>query len=518
MGRPGERRSSRSWRRRWGACSRSCPHRPTGCREPNGGRFARSPREPGLRQRRSSPRRTSRTPRSSATHGSTGRWPGSGAGASGSSRHRTGEQLPIAPPLGDGRLFTGLRVAPDGRGRAGAGRRVRPRRCAGDRPLGGRHPRDAVGPLAMGRDKASPRPAVRALKQRHPLTRPGRAGSGAHGTSTSFVPPAPSACRCQAEATSSSGTRSTSKTIVAGGDVADEAVVVLRELVLGDGEVGMAEDREVLEPDGAGGELGGRAGRLAEVDDRRPRGRRLHRRGDGCAPDRVEDVARAVAAERVLERRDEVVHVELRPSRPLRARSRARGPWRSGPRRRPARRRAALPPAPRPDRRRRSRRGRERSRRPVSGARQASGSQPASPAIPRPAATAGIGPVRHGDRHRVADRDLLRHGAVRRPAERAAEHPHDPAVGRPADSLAPGNVRELGMARGQDPARDGEVDRVDGRREHLDDVVPDGSATSSISGSPPTSPICAALTVRTPYASRSRRSACRSPGRRSGAA
>ena len=35
-----ERRSCRSSRPRWGACSRSCPHRPTGCRGPNGGRFS----------------------------------------------------------------------------------------------------------------------------------------------------------------------------------------------------------------------------------------------------------------------------------------------------------------------------------------------------------------------------------------------------------------------------------------------------------------------------------------------
>src|SRR6185312_13646583 len=97
---------------------------------------------------------------------------------------------------------------------------------------------------------------------------------------------------------------------VAGGDVADEAVVVLGQLVLGYGEVRVTEERKVLEAHGRRGELRGRARRLAQVDDRRARDRGLDRGGHRCAPDRIEHVARPLAPERVLECRNEIVGVE----------------------------------------------------------------------------------------------------------------------------------------------------------------------------------------------------------------
>ena len=66
---------------------------------------------------------------------------------------------------------------------------------------------------------------------------------------------------------------------------------------------------------------------------------------------------------------------------------------------------------------------------------------------------------------------LVGHGAVRGPPEAAPEHPHDSAVRRPSHALAARHVRKWRMAGGENPAGDGEVDRVDGRRQNLDDVV-----------------------------------------------
>ena len=61
---------------------------------------------------------------------------------------------------------------------------------------------------------------------------------------------------------------------LAGDRVAHEPPVVLRELVGGNGEVGVAEDRQALEAHRRRRQLGRRAGRLAEVDDRGARARR----------------------------------------------------------------------------------------------------------------------------------------------------------------------------------------------------------------------------------------------------
>ncbi len=104
---------------------------------------------------------------------------------------------------------------------------------------------------------------------------------------------------------------------------------------------------------------------------------------------------------------------------------------------------------------------------PRRGARQASGSHPASPAMPSPAATAGSAPVGHLDGHGVANRDARGHRPVPGPADATAEHPDEPAVAGSADGLAAGDVGELGVPRRQDAARHGEIDRVDRRREHV---------------------------------------------------
>ena len=186
-------------------------------------------------------------------------------------------------------------------------------------------------------------------------------------------------------------------------------------------------------------------------------------------PTWVEDVARAVAAEHVLERRDEVVRlveptVASAPSSSARSR-----PSRSVRRRRPGRRRAALPSARRRGRPSRSRRARARSRRPrAARATRAGASRPARRSRARPPPQGP--PLGHVDRTAspIATRSAIAPSASGRGA---AEDPDDPAVGRPADALAARDVRELGMARGEHAARDGEVDRVERRGEHLDDLA-----------------------------------------------
>ena len=58
----------------------------------------------------------------------------------------------------------------------------------------------------------------------------------------------------------------------------------------------------------------------------------------------------------------------------------------------------------------------------------------------------GIRTLGNLDRMRIADRRSFGHPAVGRPTQRTAEDPDDPAVAGPADGLAAGDVRELGMA------------------------------------------------------------------------
>ena len=98
--------------------------------------------------------------------------------------------------------------------------------------------------------------------------------------------------------------------------------------------------------------------------------------------------------------------------------------------------------------------------------------QPAGePRDPERGGERGIRAVGHLDRVRVPDRGALGDRAVRRPPQRAAEDPDDPAVRRATDRLAARDVRQLGMAGREDPARHREVDRVDRSREHVDRVA-----------------------------------------------
>lgn len=88
---------------------------------------------------------------------------------------------------------------------------------------------------------------------------------------------------------------------LAGDRMAHESPVVLRELVARDGEARVAKDGEALESHRRRGKLGGRACRLAEIDDRGAGRRGLDRGSSRFAPQRVEDIARALAAERLFD-------------------------------------------------------------------------------------------------------------------------------------------------------------------------------------------------------------------------
>ena len=197
----------------------------------------------------------------------------------------------------------------------------------------------------------------------------------------------------------------------------------------------------------------------------------LHGGGSRWAPERIEDVARAIAVERVAERGDEIV-VLVEPQGCVCAK----------------RRRAVEPglaPAGRddPGRTKELRRlhrnqsdgaGRaEHEHRLAALERRPPGErQPASQ--PRDAerrGKGGIGTLGNLDRVRIADRGALRDCAVRGAAERSAEDPDQTAVRCPTHGLATRDVRELGVARGEDAARDGEVDRVERRRDNLDDLA-----------------------------------------------
>src|SRR6266542_1207510 len=95
------------------------------------------------------------------------------------------------------------------------------------------------------------------------------------------------------------------------GSVADEAQVLLAELVLGDREVGVAVELSHLAADRRRGQRHLCARRLADLDEA-PAGRGgLDRGGRRRAPERVDDVGRAVAACCLLERPDKVVFLEV---------------------------------------------------------------------------------------------------------------------------------------------------------------------------------------------------------------
>ena len=75
------------------------------------------------------------------------------------------------------------------------------------------------------------------------------------------------------------------------------------------------------------------------------------------------------------------------------------------------------------------------------------------------------------DGRRVADQSALRHPAVATEPEAAAEDPHGATVCSAPDRLAPGHVRRRRIPGVVGARGDAEVDRVERRREHLDDVT-----------------------------------------------
>ena len=221
---------------------------------------------------------------------------------------------------------------------------------------------------------------------------------------------------------------------------------MLRELVGRDGEVRMTENREILETHGSRGELGGRAGRLAEVHDGRVRDCRLDGGCGGLAPERVEHVARAFAVERVLEGRHEVVGLveaergvgsELGSA--LEPRGTASG--RDDPRRSQQLRRLNRN---QPDRARCT----EDEHSLAAGERRTPGErQPTGEAgDPESGRERGIRALGHLDHMRVGDSRTLGHRALRRPPERAAEDPDQPAVVGTTDGLAAGDIGQLRVA------------------------------------------------------------------------
>src|SRR5688572_10935671 len=253
--------------------------------------------------------------------------------------------------------------------------------------------------------------------------------------------------------------------------VPNETAVMVCELVLRDGEVRVTEDREVLETDGGRRELRRRAGRLAEIDDRRPWDGGLRGRGRRRPPERVEHVARALPAERVLEGRHEVAGLVEPHGRVGAERGRTREPLRA---------------TADGDDTRSTEELRRLHRYEAHGARRAEDEhvlaalQRSPPGEGQPArqtgdsearGDGGIGAVRHLDRHSVADGRAQCDPAVPRSPEPTTEQPHGPSVSRPPDHLAAGYVGKLGMTGGEDTARHRKVDRVDRRGEHIDDVV-----------------------------------------------
>ena len=277
--------------------------------------------------------------------------------------------------------------------------------------------------------------------------------------------------------------------------VTHEAPVLLRELVGRDEEVRVSEDRQILEAHRRRRELGRRAGRLAEVDDRGVRHGRLNRCGSGLAPQRIEDVARAFAAERVLEGGDEVVdfvqaerRIRTVLRRSLEACSAATG----------------RDDASRTEQLRRlhgdeadgAGGSEDEDVLTAAGAALATpdGSQPAMPAIPRPAASAGSAPSGTSItcESPIAARSAMAPCDVR-PSEPPEIQTSLPSAVRPTASQ-PGTYGSSGwpVARmPRDTARS--IGLIDAASTSI--VSPVGSATSPMSATAPTSRTSAALTA-----------------------
>ena len=90
--------------------------------------------------------------------------------------------------------------------------------------------------------------------------------------------------------------------------------------------------------------------------------------------------------------------------------------------------------------------------------------------MPSAAATAGSAPsgTSIASASPIDARSAIVPFAVR-PSDPPKSQTSRPSPG-PADALAPRDVRQVGVAGGEDAARDGEVDRVERRREHVDGV------------------------------------------------
>ena len=131
-------RVCRSWRRRSGACSKSCRRRATASPRRSGVRSRRWRRAHARHRPRSSPRSEWRKRRFSAMPGSIAR--SSTWGAGWLSRRVDGTPLPAAPPLTDGQVFARLpiRLTDEGE-RVLGGELDRVELLGVDRWLGGTH-------------------------------------------------------------------------------------------------------------------------------------------------------------------------------------------------------------------------------------------------------------------------------------------------------------------------------------------------------------------------------------------
>ena len=253
---------------------------------------------------------------------------------------------------------------------------------------------------------------------------------------------------------------------LARGRVADEAQVLLAELVPGDREVGVAVELAHLAADSRRGQCCLRVRGLADLHEA-PTGRGgLDRRGGRRAPERVDDVGGAVAARSLLECGHEVVFFE--------AHGRVGAEL--------GRTLQTL--------------GISADRDDALGAeelRSLRGDEPDSPGraehehavvLPHGRAPRDGHPARHPGNatgscdlvsHRVWERDTevgrcgcaLRQQSVAREAEAVAEEIDARAVGGAADALAAGDVRKLGMAAEVTARADVDVDRVERDRRDL---------------------------------------------------
>ena len=246
---------------------------------------------------------------------------------------------------------------------------------------------------------------------------------------------------------------------------------MLREHVVRDGERHVSEDREALAANVPGRKLGGRPGGLPEVDDARSASGGPDRRSHRCAPERVEHVVGPVPAGCLAERGREVVVLPDLDGGVGPELGRLREPLRI---------------AARGDHPRRAQQLRGLHRHEPDGSRcpehedRLAAVERRTPGERKPAGEPGDA-ERAGERRvdvsgnldsrRITDHGALGHPAVAAQTEPAAEDPDGSSVCSAPDRFAPGHVREGRVPRVVVPRGDAEVDRVERRREHLDDVT-----------------------------------------------